>query len=335
MKNKEKRTKTKKRGKALKIAALALALLILLAAGVVWIVYTQRGTLPEEEIDTEFMQGLAADDPSRREANDTRVMSANLLAEYESWGGSDAAPRAKQFLEVLKKYQPDAVGLQEVSGQWFCLLNRNLPDGYRFVSPAATGLLSHFTAIVYNETVLTLLDSGSIPLDKGTDTRTNRIEWAQFEQKDNGAQFLVTTTQFDRIQEGQIDSMLPILRSEAEQLLSFIKEKEEEYHCPVIVTGDFSAMENTAYTKDSDASEIYELLASDLTDTKNDAAFAKSGLAQSLSEPSYDHIFFYGDGKITTFRLLSDLFMQEMSDHYPLYADIVLPMKASVEGTTA
>ena len=302
MKNKEKRTKTKKRGKALKIAALALALLILLAAGVVWIVYTQRGTLPEEEIDTEFMQGLAADDPSRREANDTRVMSANLLAEYESWGGSDAAPRAKQFLEVLKKYQPDAVGLQEVSGQWFCLLNRNLPDGYRFVSPAATGVLSHFTAIVYNETVLTLLDSGSIPLDKGTDTRTNRIEWAQFERKDNGAQFLVTTTQFDRIQEGQIDSMLPILRSEAEQLLSFIKEKEEEYH---------------------------------LTDTKNDAAFAKSGLAQSLSEPSYDHIFFYGDGQITTFRLLSDLFMQEMSDHYPLYADIVLPMKASVEGTTA
>ena len=325
--------KATKKGKGFKITAITLALLMTAAAGGA-IAYAVRGTLPEEAPNAAFIEGLAADNAGRRKDDDTRIMSANLLVHYRSWGGSDAAPRAKQFIELLNKYQPDAAGLQEVSGQWFCLLDRNLPEGYRFVHRAATGLFARFTTIIYNENTLNLLESGSLRYDEGTDGRMRRIEWALFSRRDSGARFVLTTTHLDLLHEGQIEEELPILRAEAEQLLAFSGETKEKYGCPVILTGDFNAMEDTPYTKETDAKEIYALLAEKLTDTKDAALYAKSGLAQSLSEPCYDHIFLDGEASVTSFRLLSDPFMEEMSDHFPIYADFVLPVPPVGEGAT-
>lgn len=309
--------------KGAKITAGLLCAVLAIGAAGGGIAYTIRGKLPDEAPDAAFTEGLAEEEAERRNDGDTRVMSANLLVHYESWGGSNAAPRAQQFIEVLKTFTPDVAGLQEVSGQWFCLLNRNMPEGYRFLHPTAT-LFGRFTTMIYNENTVRVLDSGSQTYTRGTDARMRRIEWALFERLDTGKQFVVTNTHLDLLHEGSIEEELPILQSEAEELIAFSNELKEQYGCPVFSAGDYNAMEDTPYTKEVDAKEIYALLADSLTDAKTAALRAKSGLAWSLSEPVYDHIFVNGEVTISQYQLLSNSYMNDLSDHYPIFADFSL-----------
>ena len=319
--------KKKKRLPAKKTAAVIAGILaVLLVAGAAGggIAYTVRGKLPDAAVPEAFSAGLSADDTQRTNAADTRIMSANLLVHMESWGGSDAAPRAKMFLEVLNTYTPDVVGLQEVSSQWFCCLGRNLPENYRFAGGFADGLFARYTCLIYNTATLKLVKHGSQKYTQGTDSRMRRMEWGLFERLDNGKQFVVSSTHFDLLHDGKIEEELPILQSEAQELLAFAEEMQNTYQCPVILTGDYNAMDDTPYTRDVDAKEIYLTLAAGLQDAKNAAWRAKSGNGWSLSEPVYDHIFLQGDVKIERFRLLSDLYMKDMSDHYPIFADFAI-----------
>ena len=178
--------------------------------------------------------------------------------------------------------------------------------------------------MIYNENTVRVLDSGSQTYTQGTDARMRRIEWALFERLDTGKQFVVTNTHLDLLHEGSIEEELPILQSEAEELIAFSNELKEQYGCPVFSAGDYNAMEDTPYTKEVDAKEIYALLADSLTDAKTAALRAKSGLAWSLSEPVYDHIFVNGEVTISQYQLLSNSYMNDLSDHYPIFADFSL-----------
>lgn len=40
------------------------------------------------------------------------------------------------------------------------------------------------------------------------------------------------------------------------------------------------------------------------------------------ANPSYDHIFINGTATAKRFTMLSDSYMNAMSDHYPIYADL-------------
>lgn len=48
------------------------------------------------------------------------------------------------------------------------------------------------------------------------------------------------------------------------------------------------------------------------------------GGKQAWDYPSYDHIFIKGGARADTFALLSYDCLAEMSDHYPIFADIAL-----------
>lgn len=309
------------KNKAVKTAAIVLSAAIITVIAVGGIVYNIRGSLPKDNLPAEFTDKLKNDDAEKKNTTDTRIMSANLLVHYESWGGTDAAERAKMFIEVLNTYSPDVIGAQEVCDQWFCCLNKNMPEKYKFINGVKTGLFSEFTTIIYNSDTVKIVEKGSEKLTNGTDRRTRRIEWALFERIDNGKQFIAVSTHFDLLHENKIAEELPILQSQAEHLSAFTETLSKKYNCPVILTGDYNSMEDTLKTRDVDAKEIYIYLSEKLTDVKKSALRAKSGNGWSLSEPVYDHIFLKGDCDVTLFRLLSDLSFSEMSDHYPIFAD--------------
>ena len=83
-------------------------------------VIRSRGDLSDYMVSEEFQESIGKANAKRAKDTSARIMSANLLVHYESWGGTDAHKRAKMFLQVLDTYRPDVVAVQEMSDQWYC-----------------------------------------------------------------------------------------------------------------------------------------------------------------------------------------------------------------------
>jgi len=308
--------------KKIKILLSVIICFCILLAVIPFSVYSVRGNLSRTDIPEDFEKNISAD--VFENTADIRVMSSNLLVHYESWGGLPEKPRAKTFIEVLEKYKPDVVGLQELCDGWYCCLNRNLPDGYKLLYPFSTGVFVRMTAMVYNSDTLELIDSGNFKYEKGDNPRLRRVVWAVFEVKETGKRFAVTNTHFDLLREGREDELTEVMRSQTDELLNCVEDISEKYDCSVLSVGDFNSMEDTEYTKPIDIPEIYNTLADNLTDTKFVSDNKFYGTKQNWEYPSYDHIFLKGNATVKDFCIMSYDYLSDMSDHFPIFADIVL-----------
>lgn len=308
--------------KALKIIICAVLVLCILITAIPSIVYAIRGNLKGTALPDGFTKSL--NENAYENAGDIRIMSSNLLVHYESWGGTPARPRAKKYIEMLNTYMPDIIGIQEMSDEWFCLLGRNLPDGYKMLNKTMTGSLIRMTAMIYNSSTLELIDSGEFGFEQGDNPRLRRIVWGVFENKETGKRFAVTNTHFDLIREGREEEFTAIMEYQRDKTISFSNELREKYSCPVFSTGDFNTMEDTEFTNEVDIPAIYNSLAQSLVDTKYSAEKQLCGNAQAWEYPSYDHIFMNGEAKINAFAVLSYDYLTDMSDHYPIIADVTL-----------
>lgn len=286
-------------------------------------VFKARGNIRNAELPQGFEQALSQDAVPAADGT-VRIMSANLLVGYESWGGLEVKPRARMFRSVLDAAKPDVVGIQEMCDGWYCALKNNLPDGYKMLFPVSTGIFVRMTAMIYNSEALTLVESGQLKYENGDNPRLRRVVWAVFEDKRSSKRFAVTNTHLDLLREGQEARELQIMQSQSDELISLVKSIEEEYGCPVFSVGDFNAMENTAETRALDAPEIYEALAGSLADSKYTAQYTSFGSECSFEQPAYDHIFISGAASAQSFAMLSGSYMNDMSDHYPIYADMLV-----------
>lgn len=313
--------KTKKMKKILGISAAVIA-----AAAIITVptVFAVRGNIDGQGLPQALTEGIALEDASLAGDATTRIMSSNLLVHYASWGGEPAKPRAKMYVAMIEKYQPDVAGLQEVCGSWFACLYHNLPDGYKFIDPLTTGLFVHMTSMIYNANTLNLLESDQIVYSEGDNPRLRRVVWALFERKDNGQKFIVTSTHLDLIRENQEQEELDTMNSQADELIALVNELGERYACPVFSTGDFNAKEDGSQNGQYDAPEIYAKLSAALTDTKTVAEQKKAGSDYAVDEPTYDHIFLHGDAAVRQFQILSQPYFTPMSDHYALFIDVTL-----------
>ncbi|MCC8016576.1 MAG: hypothetical protein LIO43_04245 [Clostridiales bacterium] len=309
--------------KAVKKALISVSAIFLCAVLIVpFSVYYFRGDIKDEELPVNFEEMLAASVPDKQ--SNLRIMTSNLLVHYKSCGGVPAKPRAKMFVQMLKSVQPDVVGIQELSDEWYCCVKENLPAGYKLLYPVSTGIFVRMTAMIYNSNSVSLIEKGQMKYKNGDNPRLRRVVWAVFEQKSSGKRFAVTNTHFDLLREGQEKEEYAVMQSQTEELVNLVSNLYSRYNCPVFSAGDFNAMENTESTKPIDAPEIYSQLSSNLNDLKYDAENFVCGNAQGFAAPSYDHIFSNKEVSVKQFVLLSDESMNKMSDHYPAFADIDL-----------
>ncbi|MGN0562604.1 MAG: endonuclease/exonuclease/phosphatase family protein [Candidatus Fimenecus sp.] len=312
-----------KNGKTKKITACILAA-VLLATAPVPIVYQQKGNLKKTALPQDFAATLAAAGGTQKTDGATvRVMSANVLVGYKSWGGTPVKPRAAQFLEVLRQYAPDVVGLQEACADWHACLKQNAAE-YAFVHPQNNLFQKSLTTMLYNTKTLRLLDSGRETYTEGDGTKHRAITWAVFETLASGERFSVTSTHLDLIREGKENAEYQIMSGQVDEFFVLIDRLQTKYDCPVFCTGDYNAMENDSINGVFAADGIYAKLNMRLADAKFQAAQQFAGEAEAWEYPSWDHIFYEGDAEILSFCVLSLPVLSEMSDHYPIFADIAL-----------
>lgn len=309
-----------------RVACGLLSLVLVLAVGTaiaVPVVIRSRGDLSDYMVSEEFQESIGKASAKRAKDTDARIMSANLLVHYESWGGTDAHKRAKMFLQVLDTYQPDVVAVQEMSDQWYCCLMQNR-GSYKLLYPVRTGALVHMTGLLYNSDRVTLLDRGDVVYEQKDNVRLRRIVWGLFQNNQSGEKYIVSSTHLDLIRSGEEKAEQAVMESQADQATALAKTLAAQYKCPVFACGDFNAMDGGGYDPVYDAPEIYARLAKGMTDTKTLAAKTKSGNNKKASAPTYDHIFLTGSAKVQCYGILSDGAMDAMSDHYPIYADVKL-----------
>lgn len=309
--------------KAAKVVSISIcAALVLGISGTVLGAYIQGGSdkysLPED-----FSSAMQQVD-STKQNDEIRIMTSNLLVHYKSWGGTDARPRAKMFFETVNTYQPDVIGVQEVSGQWHNCLMRN-KGSYKMLYPVSTGAFMRMTALMYNTDTLNLIDKGQMKYDEGNDARLRRAVWGIFESKETGKKFAVISTHFDCIRKNEEELMLSYMETQTRQINEISDSIKEEYGVPVFCIGDFNTM-NPGEGVDPimDAPEIYEELCKTLTDTRLVAAEKVSGDALEADAPTWDHIFLNGEAQINRYAIVSPQALSEMSDHYPIFVDAEL-----------
>ena len=252
-------------------------------------------------------------------AGEMRVMSFNIRYD-EFYQRNTLVPR------LIKQYYPDSVGLQECTYQWMFTLQELLPE-YGLVGVGRnTGTrdadCGEMSAILYRLDKYKLVDSGNFWLSEtpdepsiGWDADNYRIcTWAVLQDKDTGLLYAHVNTHLDNVG-----------MTAREKGLAMVIEKAKSFDIPVVLTGDFNFGEGASF--------MTQLRESGLTYTKEAAAETMTGFTFHAYEPEkmvsdspIDYIWVNDKvAEVCTYRIIRDKLNNKfVSDHYPIYADLII-----------
>ncbi len=253
--------------------------------------------------------------------SEIRVMTLNLLAHYNSWGGTPVNERSHIFFALRDTYSPDVLGVQEMCSDWYKEISNN-KSNYKFVSPIKTSFPQKMTAILYNSDTLKVIDSGNEVFSDTLNFKARRVVWAVFKVKSTNEIFIVLNTHLSFLSKNKIDENYPAQACQVNKLYSITKTLYSQYSAPILVIGDFNTKRRVNYQKSVITSGSYGILNSLYTDAENVAKNKFFSENMSFNNTLNDHIFIYGDVNVTNLSLLSQDCFVNLSDHFPLLADI-------------
>lgn len=287
----------------------------------------------------------SSDEYAFRRAGTVRVMFNNIL-----WGDSSgmagrldrdvpSAERHRLTAEMVSVYQPDVLGLQEVSKQERMGMSgivMLLADaGYKeAINPDVLGMTSSCTPIFYREDAVSLIASGFKIYENqpANPDPSKSFTWGVFESKADGSRYMVVSTHLCT-EDDEIGAL------QATELLGVVNAVTAEYDCPVIVGGDFNAVydektyktftETAGYLNARELAAVSTKVRSYQTYPKYDQ---KLGIMQPVGDitidnrGSVDHIILDNTDKLTVnvFGVVVDECSRSASDHLPIFMDFDL-----------
>lgn len=252
----------------------------------------------------------------KKNSDTLRLMTYNILADSLGFEGSPAETRSKGICDILNGISPDVCGFQEVSRNWFVCISDD--SDYKFINPVRTVLFEPMTALTYNSRTVCLISFGDRVFESGNNSRLRRMVWGIFIHKKTGKTFGVVNTHFSLSSEKSLSNTSPL--TQALELIVFCKELKEHFDCPIFALGDFNAKESTR----SSQSPIYNILCTVFHNTADLTEAVSHGENGNHKTNSIDHIFSFGNEKITLYVTLSQSSLTALSDHYPIFCDAIL-----------
>ncbi|MBQ0102316.1 MAG: hypothetical protein KBT31_05935 [Firmicutes bacterium] len=238
-----------------------------------------------------------------------KVMSYNVL-------NDTFVQNINQHMTIVKDYAPDVIGFQEVKTGTISLLSSNMQKvnkNYKYVfkqrGPDGEG-----TPVFYNSSKYELLESGTKWLSDTPD-RTSKYEDSAYvrmftyvilKEKKTGIKFAFVNTHLDYIGSANLKQMSRLLELTA----SWRKEMQ------VFYTADWNM--------DSGSGAYTNMLMNGMEDTANAAKVSNKGATCGSSR--IDMIFTSSTFSTTkVFHRISDhKYSNTSSDHFPVYAEVVL-----------
>lgn len=246
-----------------------------------------------------------------------RVMSFNVR--YGDVNETPAIFRRGLVFEQIMEVLPDSLGVQEATPQWMAYL-RLLP-GYRCVGVGREGgNKGEYNAVFYRADKFKLVDSGTFWLSDTPDevscgfgAACNRIcTWALLEERESGRQYAHVNTHYDYLGDA-------VVKPESRMVADFISTRFAGV--PVVFTADMNT--------DPD-SLPYRVMTEKLIDTRLASPDSFSfgtfhdGAPAARQSTILDYIFCSPDFTPAVYRTVTAGVNGRMvSDHFPIYADLV------------
>lgn len=180
-------------------------------------------------------------------AQNLKVMTYNIRFATESDGINAWSKRKDKVFDLLKRHDPDILGLQEaLQGQITDILANVKGRDFVGVGRDDGKTSGEYSPILFKKKRFQLLDQNTfwlsetpqIPGSKSWDAAITRIAtWAKLKDKKSGTVFLVINTHFDHIGAEARKQSAELLKAKGEELSRGI---------PVIILGDFNCTREEA-----------------------------------------------------------------------------------------
>jgi endonuclease/exonuclease/phosphatase family metal-dependent hydrolase len=180
-------------------------------------------------------------------AQSVQVMTYNIRFATEQDGVNAWSKRKNKVFDLIKKYDPDVIGVQEALAEQLDDIIHALP-AYQYVGVGRDdGKKSgEFSAILYKKEKLKILDQGTfwlsetpaVPGSKSWDAAITRVAtWAKMKESKSGKTFLVINTHFDHIGKEARHKSASLLKTKYQHLGKGL---------PSIIMGDFNCTRDDA-----------------------------------------------------------------------------------------
>ncbi len=250
----------------------------------------------------------------KKDKNQIRLMTYNILADSIGFEGTPAEHRADGVCKIIKGISPDVCGFQEMSRKWFACIYNN--TDYKFIHPIRSAVFSTMTTLAYNAKTLNLIAFGEQVFKNGSNSPLRRMVWGVFRHKKTDKIFAVVNTHFSVSNPDFTDNTTPL--TQALELITLCKDLKKLFNCPVFPLGDF----NTHKPTKKNPSPIYDILVTAFKNTTDLSKTLSHGEITNKKTLSVDHIFSFGDVAVINHTTLSQASFKELSDHFPVFCDI-------------
>lgn len=180
-------------------------------------------------------------------AQSIKVMTYNIRLDTPVDSVNQWPKRTQKVFQLIRKYDPDILGVQEAIHHQLLDLLKNLPQ-YDYVGVGRDDgkTKGEFSAILYKkerfkvskEGTFWLSETPNVPGSKSWDAAITRVaSWATLKDKRTDKEFLAINTHFDHMGKESRRHSASLLKQKANELGKDL---------PVIITGDFNCTRSDA-----------------------------------------------------------------------------------------
>lgn len=287
--------------------------------------YFKKGSANDGKVNITDYTGtyLKVTEAPKAAGTDIRVMTYNITAQWEGWGGDymPIAMRYEGFKSVMDIYDPDIVGLQEVSSEWSNIILSKMGGEYAYVHQnTPDGKFVNLSTIIYRKDRFTLISDGLQYLNPQGPNHIRLVTWAILKDKQTGDSFAFFNTHWDpsytQHHTDNIDIVNKVMADNPNVKYAF---STGDYNTKPGSVPYTAFLAKTGLVNSRDVARASGTLKNDL------GGCAKIGVNKEevTTTGPIDHIFITKNIKVLSYETVIWNAVHHVSDHSPKYADIV------------
>ncbi len=273
--------------------------------------------IAQSKPDTTVIQGFEA-----KEESVMRIMSFNIRC--TNVGSDTWEDRIGIVSQTMLESEADSIGVQEATPEWMAALDETVGDKYAYVGVGRDDgdNEGEYSAVFYLKDKYTAVDSGTFWLSEtpdkvsfGWDAACRRVcTWVVLENKTTGEKYVHLNSHFDHIgitaRKNSVDLIL---------------DKASEYaDLPVVFTADMNVKQGSDNYKQFVNSKILRDTKFDTTDSMDYCTYHDTK-PEKHSDDVIDYVMVNNNFDTVSYRVVTEgIDGRFVSDHYPIYADIVI-----------
>lgn len=257
-----------------------------------------------------------------KEDNTMRIMSFNIRC--TNVGSDTWEDRIGIVSQTMLESEADSIGVQEATPQWMAALKKNIGNKYAHVGVGRDDGKNEgeYSAVFYLKEKYTAIDSGTFWLSEtpdkpsyGWDAVCRRVcTWVLLENKDSGEKYVHINTHFDHIG--------VVARRNSVDMI--VKKASEFSNTPVVFTADMNVVQDSEnYNQFVNSGVLFDTKFA-APDTMNYCTYHDTHPEQNKDEV-IDYVMINNGFEALTYRVVTEgIDGRFVSDHYPIYADLVI-----------